>query len=398
MDQLTRRLQHLMDAMNARMHSSVRGSRLTVQIGRWIGPAFLLCFATGMFSHYLQDPGDFPVFSGFPVRPVWIYQLMQGLHVTSGIAAIPLLLAKLWSVYPALLRWPPIRGLRDAAERGSIALFVAASLVELAIGLVNTYKWYPWPFPFRQTHYWLAWIVMGSLILHLALKLPVIVQHWRRPRPRDPQPTRTRRASPGRTLGWSRRGFLTGIGLASAALVMTTAGQSFSWLSFANLFAPRSQGQGPQGVPVNRTAEQAQVAARALDPRWRLHLSYHGQELALSLPQLRAMTLVEYELPVACVEGWSQNARWRGVPVREVLALVGAPADSVLRFSSLEPAGNYREMLMPAAYAQDEQTLLALELNGAVLDLDHGYPVRVMAPGRPGVLQTKWLERIEVVS
>ncbi|MGO4583799.1 molybdopterin-dependent oxidoreductase [Arthrobacter sp. 2RAF6] len=52
---------------------------------------------------------------------------------------------------------------------------------------------------------------------------------------------------------------------------------------------------------------------------------------------------------------------------------------------------------MPAAYSQDEQTLLALELNGEPLDLDHGYPARIIAPGRPGVLQTKWVHKVEVI-
>ena len=36
-------------------------------------------------------------------------------------------------------------------------------------------------------------------------------------------------------------------------------------------------------------------------------------------------------------------------------------------------------------------------LSSEQLDLDHGYPCRLIAPNRPGVLQTKWLERIEVL-
>jgi len=65
--------------------------------------------------------------------------------------------------------------------------------------------------------------------------------------------------------------------------------------------------------------------------------------------------------------------------------------------TSLEPEGAYRIMSMPAEYARDDQTLVALELNGTVLDLDHGYPARIIAPGRPGVLQTKWLQSVEVL-
>ena len=40
--------------------------------------------------------------------------------------------------------------------------------------------------------------------------------------------------------------------------------------------------------------------------------------------------------------------------------------------------------------------LLATHLNGERLDMDHGYPVRLISPNRPGVLNTKWLSRVEV--
>jgi DMSO/TMAO reductase YedYZ molybdopterin-dependent catalytic subunit len=39
---------------------------------------------------------------------------------------------------------------------------------------------------------------------------------------------------------------------------------------------------------------------------------------------------------------------------------------------------------------------LALEINGEVLDIDHGWPVRLIGPNRPGVLQTKWVQRVTV--
>ena len=43
-----------------------------------------------------------------------------------------------------------------------------------------------------------------------------------------------------------------------------------------------------------------------------------------------------------------------------------------------------------------ETTLLALRCNGEVLHIDHGYPTRLIAPNRSGVLQTKWVGRLEV--
>lgn len=395
----------LTEWLAARFASPTRSTRLTVVLGRWLGIAFTVCFLTGLFSHGLQNP---PAWMVFPTRPVWIYQLSQGIHVTAGIASIPLLLAKLWSVYQELLSWPPIKSVAHGLERASIALFVGSSLLQVATGLINTYKWYPWPFPFRETHYWLAWVIWGSLLLHIAIKLPAISAHWsrrtRRPALANPDATDTTDAAeagvgtggpgPGR---WSRRALLTAVTAATGAVVVTTAGQSFAWLAPLNLFAPRRMGTGPQGVPVNRTAADANVADAAMSSAWALLVRSGSVDRSFTLEQLKAMPQYSHELPIACVEGWSQLATWRGVRVRDLLAAVGASPESDLRVTSLEPEGAYRIMSMPAEYARDDQTLVALELNGTVLDLDHGYPARIIAPGRPGVLQTKWLQSVEVL-
>lgn len=153
-----------------------RSARTTVVIGRLLATAFLVCFLTGLYSHLLQEPLPgmrFPTWPG-------VYAFTQGLHVSVGIAIFPLLLGKLWTVYPRLFLWPPVRSARELLERASIALLVSSALLEPAIGLVNTYQWYPWPFFFRQTHYALAWVIVGSLAIHIAVKLPTIVRFWRR--------------------------------------------------------------------------------------------------------------------------------------------------------------------------------------------------------------------------
>jgi DMSO/TMAO reductase YedYZ molybdopterin-dependent catalytic subunit len=46
---------------------------------------------------------------------------------------------------------------------------------------------------------------------------------------------------------------------------------------------------------------------------------------------------------------------------------------------------------------QLSRALLATHLNGDRINLDHGYPLRLIAPNRAGVLNTKWLSRIEVL-
>jgi hypothetical protein len=408
-----------------------RNPRMAVVIGRLLAIAFLLCFATGIYSHFLQDPLPWMV---FPTRPVTLYQVSQGVHITAGILCFPLLFAKLYIVFPELFQTPPVKSFPHFLERASIALFVASSIVQIVIGLLNTYQWYAlFPFPFRQTHYALSFVIIGSLAIHIAIKLDVIAKHWRKGAPIEPvlivapdDPTIS--SAPGtltssggrnaviraegvtgRLFDWidktppaeprtSRRGFLTIVGIASAAVVALTAGQSFKVFDGVNAFGARKQGIGPNGLPINRTAAAAKVETVASDPDWVLTVLNGTETKTFTRAELLALPQYTVDLPISCVEGWSQMATWKGVRLGGVVDSVGARGGTAIKATSLEQNSSYAIMHMGPEYVRDDLTLVALELNGDVLDLDHGYPARMIAPGRPGVLQTKWLSSLEVLS
>jgi DMSO/TMAO reductase YedYZ molybdopterin-dependent catalytic subunit len=78
--------------------------------------------------------------------------------------------------------------------------------------------------------------------------------------------------------------------------------------------------------------------------------------------------------------------------------MVGAPPGADLRVWSLEKNGAYGQSVMEHEYTRDPMALLALRLNGETLALDHGFPARIIVPNRPGVLHTKWVERLEVLA
>ncbi|MFE9116300.1 molybdopterin-dependent oxidoreductase [Streptomyces sp. NPDC007172] len=369
-------------AFRGRLHDA----RTATSIGRWLGAAIAVCFGTGLVSHYLQHPPGW-LADDLPSRPLWGYRLTQGLHVATGIAAIPLLLAKLWTVYPRLFAWPPVRSVRHALERLSIAVLVAGAVFELFTGLLNTVQWYPWPFSFVPVHFAVAWLLAGGLLLHIAVKYPEIRAHWRRESPG----TLTLPAADGP----DRRSLLTGVAAAVGAVTLTTVGQSLTPLKAFDLLAPRHPDHGPQALPVNRTAVAAGVA-RVDISAYRLTVA-GPNPYTLTLDELAALSQYESVLPIACVEGWSKSAHWTGVRMTDLLRRAGAPPDARVRVVSLERYGAYRVMEMGREYAHDPLTLLALKLNGRVLTPDHGYPARIIAPNRPGVLQTKWVTRLEVL-
>jgi DMSO/TMAO reductase YedYZ molybdopterin-dependent catalytic subunit len=365
------------DFSGAAHHRSV-----TSRIGLWLGIAFTICFVTGLISHGIQHP---PSWFLWPSRPVNLYRVTQGLHVTTGIAAIPLLLAKLWSVYPKLFHRPLFGSPVVAIERGSVLVLSAAAFFELVTGVFNEFQNYPWPFYFPTIHYAIAWVAIGSILVHVAVKLPVIRVGL------GEKPTTS-----GVDGGLSRRGFLRTTWVTAGVAVLATAGGTVSFLRPVSVLATRVTSGGSQGIPVNRTAAHARVVAAATDPAWRLEFRGPHALHSFSLADLRAMPQTTASLPIACVVGWSASATWTGVPIADLLRAIGAPPGSVVRVHSMEQGSIYATSTLPGEHTSDPLTLLALRLNGADLDLDHGFPCRIIAPNRPGVLQTKWVGRMEV--
>lgn len=371
--------------------SRLRSAAVTARVGLWLGICFAVCFLTGLLSHYAQNV-DHPV--PFPTSPAWGYRVTQGLHVVTGTAAVPLLLVKLWTVYPRLFLRPARsarRLLLEVLERGSIAVLVAGAIFQLASGLANSAQWYPWSFSFRTTHYAVAWITVGALVLHVAVKLPVI----RGALTRDVDDTTHDRPSATAAGPLSRRGLLRTTWLAAGVAVLATAGSTVPWLRSVSVLGVRS-GDGPAGIPVNKSAAAARVTAAATSAAYRLVVVHGEREVSLTRAELLAMEQTTETLPIACVEGWSASGSWTGVRVRTLLDLVGAPSGSDVLVVSLQESGPYTETVLQGNFADDGRTLLALALEDEPLALDHGYPARLIAPNRPGVLQTKWVARLEV--
>lgn len=382
-----------------------RSEAVTARVGSLLGVAFGLCFVTGLLSHYQYAPWSWlPI----PAAPVWGYRLSQGIHVITGLVSIPLLITKLWSVFPKLFAWPPARSVVHALERVSIAILVSASLVEVGIGLLNILTWYPWRFSFIDVHHWLAWVIAGSVLLHIAVKLPIIrrglAEDLRQPaapvEPTAAEPVTAGPVVPAGSVapvvppaGISRRGVLIASGAGAGIVALTTAGQSLTPLRSVALLGVRDPQHAPLGVPINRTAAQAQVRQLAIAPNYRLRVT-GARPFELTLAELEAMTGVHRSLPISCVEGWSAGARWIGIELMELVTRAGGTTGSQVVLTSLEPDGPYRRSAISGP--QLRAALLATHLNGERLTLDHGYPLRLIAPDRAGVFNTKWLTGIAV--
>jgi DMSO/TMAO reductase YedYZ molybdopterin-dependent catalytic subunit len=364
--------------------SALHTERVAAILGLALGITFAICFLTGLLSHLIQHPPN-----GFvwPSRPAGLYRVTQGLHVVTGLASIPLLLGKLWAVYPQLWAWPPIRSMLHAVERISLVPLVAGSIFLLFTGLANIGLWHPWRFFFPAGHYSAAWITTGALVVHVGAKG---AQAWSAVRSRPSEPDDS-------TEGLTRRGFLGTVFGTAGVITLVTAGQTLRPLNRIALLAPRRPDVGPQGFPVNQTAS-THIIESAHDPAYTLLVGGNvPTPLSLSLDELRALDQYEAELPIACVEGWSTSQRWRGVRVANLLDAAGARGDASVRVESLQAGGLYRSSLLNPSHARDPDTLLALEVNRQLLHINHGFPIRLIGPNRPGVMQTKWVGKLVVL-
>jgi sulfane dehydrogenase subunit SoxC len=145
-----------------------------------------------------------------------------------------------------------------------------------------------------------------------------------------------------------------------------------------------------------------------------------ARPLTLGIDDLRARARVELEVTMECAgngramlsprpvsQPWLNEAvgtaAWRGTPVAPLLAEAGPFDDAVeVVFTGLDrglEGGEAQdfERSLPLEEALREDVLLVYEMNGAPLNPQHGFPLRLVVPGWYGMASVKWLTRITLV-
>jgi DMSO/TMAO reductase YedYZ molybdopterin-dependent catalytic subunit len=154
-----------------------------------------------------------------------------------------------------------------------------------------------------------------------------------------------------------------------------------------------------------------------------LSLSVDGSvasPMTLTLDDLRAMPSTTVRVTMECAgngrarlsprpvsQPWLTEAvgtaEWTGVPLASVLAMAGVSSSAVdVVFTGADHGvergieQDYQRSL-PVAEAMRPEMLLAYAMNGAPLPPQHGFPLRLVAPGWYGMAHVKWLTRISLV-
>jgi DMSO/TMAO reductase YedYZ molybdopterin-dependent catalytic subunit len=219
---------------------------------------------------------------------------------------------------------------------------------------------------------------LDVLYLHIATALalvPLLLWHLA-----------ARRFRPRRT-DVSRRSALRLGGLALAAGAIYTV-SNLPWLPGARRRFTGSYERGsfdPRAMPntiwLNDTVP-------AIDPS-SYRLTVDGREWGLA--ELAARTVTRRAL-LDCTSGWYAEQDWTGVPLADLLAPDPSSAGRARSLVVRSRTGYW--VRLPVADLP--HLLLATGVGGRALSPGHGYPVRLVCPGRRGFWWVKWVERIEL--
>jgi DMSO/TMAO reductase YedYZ molybdopterin-dependent catalytic subunit len=118
--------------------------------------------------------------------------------------------------------------------------------------------------------------------------------------------------------------------------------------------------------------------------------------ITLTWEQFNALPRSENVQDIHCVTRWSRfDTRFGGVHWRE-LAKLARPKPSA-RFVVAHAEQDFTANV-PLAYLEDDQALLATHGDGQPLAPEHGWPLRLVVPGKYFWKSAKWLRGLELRS
>jgi len=141
----------------------------------------------------------------------------------------------------------------------------------------------------------------------------------------------------------------------------------------------------PEAMP---TTSWLLDAVPAVDPdRWRLAVKDGQGRRELTLAELTSFDAT-VQATLDCTSGWYSHQDWTGVPLDTLLH--SEPGTQSVYVHSI--TGYWIRFPIHDL----DRLLLATQVGGAPLSAGHGFPVRLVAPGRRGYWWVKWVDRVEL--
>lgn len=119
-------------------------------------------------------------------------------------------------------------------------------------------------------------------------------------------------------------------------------------------------------------------------------------DIRLTMDDIKRLPRTEMTTQFKCIEGWSVVLHWAGVRVSDLMARYGdVPRMNNATYVSITTPDEGYFVGWDIQSILHPQTLLAYELNGQPLTLEHGAPLRIASPLKYGIKQIKRIGRIE---
>ncbi|MBM4261749.1 MAG: molybdopterin-binding protein [Deltaproteobacteria bacterium] len=156
----------------------------------------------------------------------------------------------------------------------------------------------------------------------------------------------------------------------------------------------------PNGLPAPKTDDYRANTAKNWTG-WHLEVAGLVQKPgSFTINELRAMKSRTQITRHDCVEGWSAIAKWKGVPLAELLARVQPSTKAkyiVFYCMDTDNRGNAYYESIDMTDARHAQTILAYEMNDRALPIDHGAPLRLRVETQLGYKHAKYIYKLEFV-
>src|ERR1700693_5291066 len=165
--------------------------------------------------------------------------------------------------------------------------------------------------------------------------------------------------------------------------------------SLAREFNPNQVSKPPFANEVSPLGDAFQRLQEGAFTDWRLTVDgMVARPASFSLGELKSLPWRSQITHLACEEGWSYIAEWRGVPLSQILNAVGTlPQARYVIYCSIQP-GWWESIDM--ADALHPQTLVAHGMNGGELPVAFGGPLRLRVPRQLGYKSVKYITRLTI--
>lgn len=319
-----------------------------------LAAAFAL--ATGIVSLVSGLPRDWIIFALHGIAGFWLLLLLWGK------------LRRVWPRLTHLRRW----------DRRTVLGLLALLLVALTLGAGIVWAaggtWSFAGFNILNWHIGLGFVLAAAILLHLLARAKKL-------RKRDI--TGRRRALHWGALLLSGAALWPALQLTEQTLHLPGSRRRFTGSyessSYAGNVFPSTSWIADQPRPIDVQS-------------W--HLSLGGALAAshdYSYDELTAGDMLEATLD--CTGGFYSSQRWRGISIGRLLDQ--AALHPGVRYISFISVTSYRWSL-PLAEAR--AALLATHIDDEPLSHEHGFPLRLVAPGRRGFEWVKWITRVEALT